>query len=77
MADREMLREWQKHPGTIYLVQELDQLRKQLALQWEEGGFTGATADTTVQLNSRALGRSQGYADIKDFIESINEDTND
>lgn len=77
MADKQMLIEWKQHSGTMALVEELNRLRKELALQWEEGGFTGETADRTMQLNSRALGRSQGFSDIMDYIDSISEDNND
>lgn len=54
---KEEFSEWLDHPVTKQYQQILLSLRKDLLEQWAAGNFTGSSAEETVQLNAKALGR--------------------
>lgn len=71
--DIAVMKEWRYHPGTIEFMQELDRIKKEVTLSWQEGRYTGLTEYETIQKNSRALGTIQAVLDIEDFIKQIEE----
>ena len=53
--------------------------RRRLMEEWASGGFTGPTADETIQLSSASIGRSIVLKEIldlgyDDFIEELKQD---
>jgi len=69
----EQVADWDTNKVTQYVLNEIDETISEIQDVWLEGGYTSATSDETIQLNSKALGAAQALLNLKDFVDSLSE----
>lgn len=62
------LEEWLDHEDTIQFKKTLIRDRAAILEAWGIGDYTGPTTESTVQLNSRALGSVKAIDDILRYV---------
>lgn len=67
-SDEHDRQEWLENPCTKALLKYLECDLLRFIDQWVNGAFTGENADSTAQLNAKALGSIQTLDNILDWV---------
>ena len=67
------VRNWQRHPATVYILKQLEADYLNYHLLWENGHFTAESDSGTIQANSKALGALEALCAIAESIDIVAE----
>lgn len=71
LVDVNELRNWQRHPATVYILKQLEADYLQHHLMWEDGQFTAESDSGTAQANAAALGTLKALNMVAESFDTI------